>query len=85
MQNLKSVDIVKWLASVIQLIGYGMTGLNMVPYKIFPILCLYIFVVRSGCHVEGQGHHGCPCWSIYFTARGVPKRLVARTYYSAIV
>ena len=34
MQNMKVVDIVKWLATIIQLIGYGMTGLNMVPYNI---------------------------------------------------
>jgi len=35
MQNMKAVDIVKWLATIIQLIGYGMTGLNMVPYNIY--------------------------------------------------
>ena len=32
---MKAVDIVKWLATIIQLIGYGMTGLNMVPYNIY--------------------------------------------------
>ena len=30
-----TVDVVKWLATVIQLIGYGMTGMNFVPYNIF--------------------------------------------------
>ena len=30
-----TVDVVKWLATVIQLIGYGMTGMNLVPYNIF--------------------------------------------------
>ena len=35
MQNMKAVDTVKWLATIIQLIGYGMTGLNMVPYNIY--------------------------------------------------
>ena len=30
-----TVDAVKWLATVIQLIGYGMTGMNLVPYNIF--------------------------------------------------
>ena len=30
-----TVDAVKWLATVIQLIGYGMTGMNFVPYNIF--------------------------------------------------
>ena len=30
-----TVDAVKWLATVIQLIGYGMTGMNLVQYNIF--------------------------------------------------
>ena len=30
-----TVDVVKWLATAIQLIGYGMTGMNLVPYNIF--------------------------------------------------
>ena len=33
--KLAPVDAVKWLATVIQLIGYGMTGLNIVPYNVF--------------------------------------------------
>jgi len=28
------VDVVKWVATVIQLIGYGLTGLNVVPWNI---------------------------------------------------
>jgi hypothetical protein len=28
------VDVVKWIATVIQLIGYGLTGLNVVPWNI---------------------------------------------------
>lgn len=28
------VDVVKWIATVIQLIGYGLTGLNIVPWNI---------------------------------------------------
>ena len=31
----EAVDVVKWLATVIQLIGYAMTGLNFVPYNIY--------------------------------------------------
>lgn len=31
---MKNVDIVKWIATVIQLIGYGLTGLNIVPWNI---------------------------------------------------
>ena len=34
-KNFKFVDYVKWLATIIQLIGYGMTGLNYVPYNIY--------------------------------------------------
>lgn len=32
---MKPVDYVKWVATLIQLIGYGMTGLNMVPWNVF--------------------------------------------------
>ncbi len=32
---MKRVDIVKWIATVVQLIGYGLTGLNIVPWNIF--------------------------------------------------
>ena len=35
---MKKVDVVKWLATLIQLIGYGMTGLNYVPYNIYMFL-----------------------------------------------
>ena len=36
MENrLPLVDVVKWIATVIQLIGYGMTGLNLIPYNIY--------------------------------------------------
>lgn len=31
---MKRVDIVKWIATVIQLVGYGLTGLNIVPWNI---------------------------------------------------
>ena len=33
--KLHFVDIVKWIATIIQLIGYGMTGLNLIPYIIY--------------------------------------------------
>ena len=32
---MKTVDIIKWAATVIQLIGYGMTGLNYTPYNVY--------------------------------------------------
>ena len=34
-KDMKSVDLVKWVATIIQLIGYGMTGLYLVPYNIY--------------------------------------------------
>ena len=30
-----AVDVLKWVATFIQLIGYGLTGLNVVPWNIF--------------------------------------------------
>ncbi|MEN0041537.1 MAG: DUF6552 family protein [Pseudomonadota bacterium] len=30
----QTVDIVKWVATVIQLMGYGLTGLNVVPWNV---------------------------------------------------
>ena len=32
---MKKVDIVKWVATVIQLIGYGLTGLNYTPWNVY--------------------------------------------------
>ena len=32
---MKIVDIVKWIATAIQLIGYGLTGLNITPWNIY--------------------------------------------------
>ncbi len=32
---MQTVDIVKWVATLIQLFGYGMTGLNMTPWNIY--------------------------------------------------
>lgn len=33
--SMKRVDIVKWIATVVQLVGYGLTGLNMTPWNIY--------------------------------------------------
>ncbi|WP_413693660.1 DUF6552 family protein [Psychromonas sp. KJ10-2] len=35
---MQRVDIVKWVATVIQLIGYGFTGLNFMPWNIYAFL-----------------------------------------------
>ena len=31
-------DTVKWIATIVQLAGYGMTGFNFVPYNIFAFI-----------------------------------------------
>ena len=35
---MKTVDVVKWVATAIQLLGYGLTGLNVVPWNVFAFL-----------------------------------------------
>ncbi len=35
MAEMKAVDYVKWVATVIQLIGYGLTGLNYTPWNVY--------------------------------------------------
>ncbi|MCE9823131.1 MULTISPECIES: DUF6552 family protein [Vibrio harveyi group] len=35
---MKAVDIVKWVATVIQLIGYGLTGMGYTPWNIYAFL-----------------------------------------------
>lgn len=32
------VDIVKWIATIIQLIGYGLTGMNVTPWNIYAFI-----------------------------------------------
>ena len=32
------VDVVKWVATVVQLIGYGLTGLNYTPWNIYAFI-----------------------------------------------
>ena len=34
LKKIKTVDIVKWVATVIQLIGYGLTGLGLYPINV---------------------------------------------------
>ena len=36
--KIQTVDIVKWIATIIQLIGYGMTGLNFTSYNVYLFL-----------------------------------------------
>ncbi|UWQ19865.1 DUF6552 family protein [Jannaschia sp. M317] len=33
--RLAPVDAVKWIATIVQLVGYGLTGLGIVPWNIF--------------------------------------------------
>ena len=32
---IRQVDAVKWIATIIQLIGYGLTGLNYTPWNVY--------------------------------------------------
>jgi len=34
----KRVDVVKWIATAIQLIGYALTGLNIVPWNVYAFI-----------------------------------------------
>jgi hypothetical protein len=36
--RMKRVDVVKWVATAVQLVGYGLTGLNIVPWNIFAFM-----------------------------------------------
>ena len=37
--KIQTVDVVKWIATIIQLIGYGMTGLNNVYLFLSGFFC----------------------------------------------
>ena len=43
---MQKVDIVKWVATVIQLIGYALTGLNYTPLNVYFFL-VWIFLLFS--------------------------------------
>ncbi len=44
---MERVDVIKWIATVVQLIGYALTGMNIVPWNIaaFVIGIMLWFVV----------------------------------------
>ena len=35
---MQRVDVVKWIATAIQLVGYALTGLNIVPWNIYAFI-----------------------------------------------
>ena len=37
-QEMQRVDVVKWIATAIQLVGYALTGLNIVPWNIYAFI-----------------------------------------------
>ena len=39
----QAIDAVNWVVTVIQLIGYGMTGMNLVPYNAFFFLGIFLW------------------------------------------
>lgn len=36
--RMRPVDVVKWIATIIQLIGYGLTGMGLMPWNVFAFL-----------------------------------------------
>ena len=34
-KEIQKVDVVKWIATIVQLIGYGLTGLNYTPWNVY--------------------------------------------------
>ena len=34
-KEIQKVDVAKWIATIIQLIGYGLTGLNYTPWNVY--------------------------------------------------
>ena len=42
---MESVDIVKFIATAIQLVGYKLTGLNIVPWNIFVFSIGIIWII----------------------------------------
>ena len=62
--KIQTVDVVKWIATIIQLIGYGMTGLNFTPYNVY----LFFIGIFLWGDVERQGDYGgaCRCFYIAF-------------------
>ncbi len=46
--SLKKVDIIKWIATIIQLIGYGLTGMGVTPLNIyFFIIGIFLWFVTG--------------------------------------
>jgi len=45
---IKIVDIIKWVATIIQLIGYGLTGMGLTPLNIyFFIVGIFLWFVTG--------------------------------------
>ena len=44
----RTTDTVKWIATVIQLLGYGLTGLNYTPWNIYAFVVGIILWVAVG-------------------------------------
>lgn len=42
------VDIVKWIATVIPLIGYGLIGMNVVPWSVFAFFAAFVLCFAVG-------------------------------------
>lgn len=75
---MQKVDIVKWVATVIQLIGYALTGLNYTPLNVYFFLVGIFFMVLCRSDVEGQSYHGCTCRSFFIIAYRIFKCVIVK-------
>ena len=49
---MKNVDIIKWAATVIQLFGYGLTGMGITPLNIYFFIVGNFFMVCNRVSLE---------------------------------
>ena len=73
---MKKVDVVKWLATLIQLIGYGMTGLNYVPYNIYMFLIGIILWFAVGVMWKDKAIMVVHVGAFFSLLLGVPSRMI---------
>ena len=77
--KIQTVDIVKWIATIIQFIGYGMTGLNFTPYNVYLFFYWDFSVVCCWGDVERQGDYGGACRCFYIAFGRLYLRMISLT------
>ena len=77
--KIQTVDIVKWIATIIQLIGYGMTGLNVTPYNVYLFFYRDFSVVCCWGDVKRQDDYGGVCRCFYIASGRLYVRMISLT------